>query len=313
MAPGARWSSVTATRSLLMAWVWADAAATTATPRRRSLIEGRIAEGERGNILCMRAFVLACSMCMIAAGQPQFEAASVKRMERGVIENSIGSATVVLKGDPLKIILMEAYGVKAYQIAGPAWMDDDCFEIVAKMPEGATRDQVPAMLQALLAERFGLVAHKENRPHPVYALVVDKGGPKMQAANQNFRRDARPRMLLVRASSGMRGFKGAMTMSGLAHHLSVSLGREVQDATGVDGTFEVDLLWAPDPTIDAPAGPNSFVTATAASGDSRPDLPTSPTANVFMAVRELGLKLEARTAPVETLVIDRVERTPREN
>ena len=107
----------------------------------------------------------------IAADQPKFEVASVKRTERGIIKNSLGPGTVTLIGDPLKIVLMEAFKVKTYQIIGPSWLDEDCFEIVAKMPEGATSDQIPAMLQALLAERFKLAAHKEDRPSTGYALV----------------------------------------------------------------------------------------------------------------------------------------------
>src|SRR5215813_1735545 len=148
---------------------------------------------------------------------PKFETASVKRMDRGIIHNSLGPGTVVLRGDPLKIVLMQAFKVKTYQIAGPSWLDEDCFEIVAKMPEGATADQVPAMLQALLAERFKLAAHKEDRPRPVYALVVDKGGPKFKEANLSFRRGAlQPGTVMFRAATDTRGFKGAMTMTTLA-------------------------------------------------------------------------------------------------
>ena len=124
---------------------------------------------------------------LTAQDQPKFETASVKRMERSIIHNSLGPGTVILKGDPLKVVLMEAFKVKAYQVIGPSWLDEDCFEIVAKMPEGATTDQIPAMLQALLVERFKLSAHTENRPRPVYALVVDKNGPKFKEASLNFR------------------------------------------------------------------------------------------------------------------------------
>jgi uncharacterized protein (TIGR03435 family) len=93
-----------------------------------------------------------------------------------------------LKGDPLKPILMEAFQVASDRIVGPSWLDEDCFEIFPRMPEGATRDQVPAMLQALLAERFKLAAHKKERPRSVYALVVDKDGPKFKqsGASPNF-------------------------------------------------------------------------------------------------------------------------------
>src|SRR5215475_13213366 len=82
--------------------------------------------------------VLFCAVCAIATAQPKFESASVKRMECSTIHNSLGPATVVLRGDPLKVVITEAFGVKAPQIVGgPSWLDDDCFEIVAKIPEGA--------------------------------------------------------------------------------------------------------------------------------------------------------------------------------
>src|SRR5215813_11157660 len=117
----------------------------------------------------LSSIVVLSGICASAQGNvepPKFEAASVKRISQGVIHNSLGPGTVVLRGDPLKLVLAEAFQVKGYQIVGPAWLDEDCFEIVARMPAGATAAQIPAMLQALLAERFQLVAHKENRPRP---------------------------------------------------------------------------------------------------------------------------------------------------
>jgi uncharacterized protein (TIGR03435 family) len=80
----------------------------------------------------------------------------------------------------LRDLIMTAYKVKAVQVTGPAWLATEHFDIVAKMPEGSKRDDAPAMLQALLAERFKLVAHRETQEHPVLALVVGKGGPKMK-------------------------------------------------------------------------------------------------------------------------------------
>jgi uncharacterized protein (TIGR03435 family) len=73
-----------------------------------------------------------------------------------------------------------AYKIKTYQINGPAWLNQERFDIAARMPEGATADDAPAMLQALLKDRFKLVAHVTNEEHPVIALVVGKGGPKMK-------------------------------------------------------------------------------------------------------------------------------------
>jgi len=80
----------------------------------------------------------------------------------------------------LKDLIAVAYNVKAYQITGPDWLDKQRFDIAATMPEGASKDDAPKMLQALLAERFKLVAHRDTQDHPVLALVVAKGGPKLK-------------------------------------------------------------------------------------------------------------------------------------
>jgi uncharacterized protein (TIGR03435 family) len=264
----------------------------------------------------LRSTIALSAICAIttltAADQPKFEVASVKRTDRGIIKNSLGPGTVTLKGDPLKIVLMEAFKVKSYQIVGPSWLDEDCFEIVAKMPEGATSDQIPAMLQALLAERFKLVAHKEDRPRPVYALVVEKGGPKFQEASTNFRSmGPRSGLMFFRAGTAS-GYKGSMTMATLARFLANSLDRPVHDFTGLTGTYDIDLSWAPDPVLDRPS-PFSEATR-AASADAGIYLPAAPTATVFNAIRDsLGLRLEPRKEPVEMLVIDHVERVPIEN
>lgn len=74
-----------------------------------------------------------------------------------------------------------AYGVKPYQITGPDWLATMRFDIVAKMPEGSKKD-APKMLQALLEERFKLTTHRASAEHPVLALVVGKGGPKLKAS-----------------------------------------------------------------------------------------------------------------------------------
>ena len=82
----------------------------------------------------------------------------------------------------LKTLLTYAYGVKPYQITGPDWMSAARFDIVAKMPEGSTKKDAPKMLQTLLEERFKLTMHRTRAEHPVLALVVGKGGPKLKAS-----------------------------------------------------------------------------------------------------------------------------------
>ena len=103
----------------------------------------------------------------------------MKRAERcSVLDRTIDSSGVVWKGVPLKSILMDAFQARWQQIEGPSWLETDCFDISATSPEGAIRNQLPAMLRALLAEKFKLLAHNEDRMLSGHALVVDKDGPK---------------------------------------------------------------------------------------------------------------------------------------
>ena len=76
----------------------------------------------------------------------------------------------------LKELIILAYKVKPYQVTGPDWMASQRFDIVAKMPEGASKDDAPKMLQTLLEERFKLAVHRDSREHPVLALVLAREG-----------------------------------------------------------------------------------------------------------------------------------------
>jgi uncharacterized protein (TIGR03435 family) len=80
----------------------------------------------------------------------------------------------------LRDLIATAYDVKAYQITGPPWLATERFDIVAKMPDGASKDDAPKFLQALLVERFKLAVHRDTQEHPVLALVVGKDGPKLK-------------------------------------------------------------------------------------------------------------------------------------
>jgi uncharacterized protein (TIGR03435 family) len=82
----------------------------------------------------------------------------------------------------LRSLMSYAYGVKPYQITGPDWMATEHFDIVAKMPEGSKKEDAAKMLQTLLEERFKLTTHRASAEHPVLALVVGKGGPKLKAS-----------------------------------------------------------------------------------------------------------------------------------
>ena len=80
----------------------------------------------------------------------------------------------------LKTLVSIAYKLKPYQVTGPDWMASERYDIIAKIPDGATKDDIPQMLQALLKERLKLDAHLESKEHPVLGLVIGKGGPKLK-------------------------------------------------------------------------------------------------------------------------------------
>lgn len=124
--------------------------------------------------------------------QPAFEVASIRSAAQITPEMiQAGKLHVGMKIDAgrvdigyasLRDLVTQAYEVKPYQVTAPDWMNAQRFDILAKMPDGATKEQVPAMLRALLEERFKLVAHRDNREQPVYSLEVAKGGPKFKEA-----------------------------------------------------------------------------------------------------------------------------------
>jgi uncharacterized protein (TIGR03435 family) len=93
---------------------------------------------------------------------------------------TVNAARVDIGNLSLADLVRMAYKVKPYQVTGPDWMGAQRFDIQAKMPEGATKEQVPEMLQALLAERFKLVIHRDTKEHSVYALIVGKNGLKIK-------------------------------------------------------------------------------------------------------------------------------------
>jgi uncharacterized protein (TIGR03435 family) len=184
----------------------------------------------------------------------------------------------------LGTIIREAFHVKHYQISGgPGWLETDHFNIVAKAEGDPSREQMMAMLQTLLADRFQLKVHRETREGNVYALVVAKGGPKLTASTAN-----QPRMRLYRndppgVSYTVVGTKASLNM--IAEEVTSQLARPVFDRSGIKGEFDFKL------------GPFA--------GDDNPDSGPS----IFSVIQEqLGLKLETTKGPIETLVIDHAEK-----
>ncbi len=250
--------------------------------------------------------VLGPSDIVMAQSQLKFEVASVKPSTEKTMSVRVMPGARLVATAPLKLLIMKAYGLQyARVIGGPAWINDDWFEIQAKAGQDASPAQVMTMLQSLLEERFRMKVHRENREVPVYDLVVDKGGPKLVPTKisecpppDTLTRSAQPdaaaaalcgQMRIVPSASGVRMEGDRVPIAELVRVLAVGLpDRPALDRTNLTGLFDIRLHFIE----ERPGAPDA-------------DL-SGPT--MFMAVQEqLGLKLEPSKGAVEFLIIDHVE------
>ena len=195
-------------------------------------------------------------------------------------------------GIGLENMITTAYDlVMPDQIAGlPGWAHSDTFDIEAKMDEdtAAAMKQLPkpefrraylSMMQSLLADRFQLKVHHETRELPVYNLVIAKGGSKLKEAAAGEKGWTSMSSRQISAT--------AVDIHSLAFSLANDVGRFVIDKTGLAGKYDLTVKWTPDDEQ--------------ATADSGPD--------IFTALDEqLGLKLVPAKGPVDTIVVDRIEK-----
>ncbi|MFZ0743207.1 MAG: TIGR03435 family protein [Terracidiphilus sp.] len=193
-------------------------------------------------------------------------------------------------------LIMGAYNlVMPDQISGlPGWAESTQYVVEAKMDADTMAafnrlskeersKQSDQMMQAILAERFSLKIHHELKQLPVYQLVIAKGGPTLKESPSG-------------APMGYSVYSGRIKGQGiaiqsLAYSLSGTVGRLIVDKTGLTGKYDIDLKWSMD---DAPAA-------------------SDPNPSIFTALQEqLGLKLESTRAPVDTIVIEHLDK-PSEN
>jgi uncharacterized protein (TIGR03435 family) len=320
-----------------------------------------------GGLLFLAAFIAAAQT---PAPPPlTFEVASVKpapALDPMAIQSGkmrigmkIDGAIVDIASFSLKDLIRTAYEVKEYQITGPEWLGTGLsaqrFNIQATMPEGATKEQVPQMLQALLVDRFKLAIHRENKDHSVYALVVAKSGLKLKPSDPEPAPAAAPdptepppepkkgEIVLgqgdsqVKISGSMDGKKGVtmkggpmgqmhmamvdgkmhmeadkMDMATLAEFATRFVDRPVVDMTELKGTYKVSLELSMEDlkNIAKAAGMGGMM-----GGDGKPSAEASEPggASIFTSVQQMGLKLEARKAPLPVIVVDHIEKAPTEN
>jgi uncharacterized protein (TIGR03435 family) len=226
-----------------------------------------------------RALFIA-TLCVAVLSAQDFETASVHRSSQnagtGAIPPQRDPARVNYPGVTLKAVLAQAYGVAIEQISGPKWIGDERFDIEATLPAGATPGQIPLMLQHLLAQRFGVSVHEENKPTKFFALVPAKGGVKMKAVEKP---EISATVDLVSDSIQLRDY----TMPQFAKFLSTSMGHPVVDETGLPGAYNITL----------------YLT-----------MSDIKTARIRIAIRQLGLQFEDRTGAAKSLVVDSANRIP---
>jgi uncharacterized protein (TIGR03435 family) len=190
----------------------------------------------------------------------------------------------------LSQLIQFAYRLQKKQVeAGPDWLDTDRYDIdgVADVAGDPNDKQMRAMVRKLLADRFLLTFHREQKELSVYAITLGKGGPKLTKTLGD--PNAFPGESGNGSSTGLTQRYTNYSMADLAENLQTMQrnGKPMVDQTGLTGRYDFILKWWPYETPST-------------NPDAAPEL--------FTAIQEqLGLKLEAVKAPMEVLVIDHVE------
>ena len=272
------------------------------------------------------AVVVMCAGVLFAQAAPSFEVASVTPSTSlpppGSSGVQIGPEQFDAPSYPLQALVSLAHGMSGARITGwPEWTRTARYDVRAKTGKPSTRQEVLAMLQTLLAQRFSLKVHRETRQMDIYALVVAKDGvtgPKLQRVEVDcetkklldgsgpglFPPDARPAcginlrtVRMVAGPSITTSARAAVTMEQLAIGLGGGVGRPVVDRTGLNGTFDAELTYLTENPV-SPSFPQPSSTQRPPDGVSLRD-----------AIRQqLGLDLRSERGPVEFLVIDSIER-----
>jgi uncharacterized protein (TIGR03435 family) len=203
------------------------------------------------------------------------------------------------KNYTLRVILSAAYNLTPKAVSGgPAWVDSDYFDIVAEAPGDVrpTLEEQMSMLRKLLATRFNLSVHREEKEFAIYALTVAKGGPKLTPSTPVTSPEGDPPLVFRLSPDGAQLPARDATMGELAWVMQrTAVDRPEVDRTGLSGRYDFELEWTPDET--------QF------GGNVPTGNPEPPKPDLFSAMQQqLGLRLEATRGPIEALVIDRAEK-----
>jgi len=270
----------------------------------------------------------------------QFEVASIR--PSGSYNESGGKVNIGIHIDgsqvhcvslSLRDYLARAYRTKTTMISGPDWTASETFDISATLPAGSTPAQLPEMLQALLAERFQVKLHKEKKEFPVYLLLPGKGSLKLKESPPDPDADKEePKGTTNVAAAGSEAGVNVnlghgssysfvpnrfevrkLTMAVFAAQLERYVDRPIVDMTGLTGQYDFALEFTPD---DYRA---MLMRVAISAGVNLPPEVMRMVDNVSIggalsdALQQVGLKVEARKAPLDVLVIDDALKTPTAN
>jgi uncharacterized protein (TIGR03435 family) len=277
---------------------------------------------------------LLISTPVLAQKPPEFEVASIKPTPEGTNPTAatvglrITGSNVRISGLSLKDYIGMAYSLEPPQVIAPEWTGQLKFDVAGNLPADGTREQIPQMLQALLADRFGLKVHKESREFPIYALVVGKGGLKIKGTPVD-PNAPRPAALEAGGAGSAAGIvinlgQGTFTLASnkldvknltigdLAGALTRFSERKTIDATGITDRFDFSL--------DLSQEDYQFALMRAAvnNGVVLPPqalrfLDSAPSNVLGQYISKTGLELEERKAPLDVVVVDSVAREPAAN
>ena len=252
------------------------------------------------------------------AAPAEFEVVSLKPNTSGssfvMVQPSVGGRFTATNVN-LRTLVAIAYNLRSFQLSGgPGWAGSERFDVTAKADGNPNQEQIALMLQSMLAERFQLKVHRENKEVPGYALSAAKNGLKLKAsegssctAGQQLQAPAIPCGSFIIFANRLDGSKVDLKQLATVLANTRDLSRPVVDKTETLGTFDIHLEWAPFEAGGGFGGPGP--------GDAGepPRSPDRSGPSLFTALQEqLGLNLDSQKVPAEMIVIDHAER-PTEN
>jgi uncharacterized protein (TIGR03435 family) len=257
--------------------------------------------------VCALAVIgLVCLLSFPCAAQPgkpaqlEFEVASIKPVQQPGKPGPVSGYAGRISGRNVTLYSLIGFAYRVLpgmeSVGGPGWIQSAQFEVDAKPGRQATLEELRPMLRALLADRFKLVTHIEDRPTQVYVLEVAKNGSKLEEA-------AGPEGLV--SPTSFAGFVGkSATMERLALWLSMILNEPVIDKTGLKGFYNFRM--------DIPLDAGAAASAIPGDNERKTSFPNFSAPIMVGLPKYLGLKLTERKLPMPVVVIDRAEK-PTEN